>query len=178
MYRSILVLVLFSCAAGCTKYSQPEAALQNYADAVIEESCDEAFAHLSLNTRRALEVLQRIPRQREKPLPIEEYYCRPFIFENCKWKATTLESIQNDTAKVSMMCGTTQDSFLPGFSSPFLKYEPRLTDLVKEEGEWRVVLPYVIEVAEMQEREEQMREAERRRQQEYNRQRIPRQPAN
>ena len=84
------------------------------------------------------------------------------MFENCKEKKMTLTIETGDTAKVSMPCGHTQDSILPGFTSMFLKYEPRTSELVREGGEWRVELPMPIRIVEVREREEQMRDAARR----------------
>jgi hypothetical protein len=96
-------------------------------------------------------------------IPIEEYYCRRLIFQDCKWKEIKLEQQTANTAKVAMPCGHAQDSFLPGFSSPFLKYEPRITELTLEDGNWRVILPDLIELAARREREKQWEEDARRR---------------
>jgi len=92
-------------------------------------------------------------------VPIEHYYCYDLMFEDCKLGKMTLTFQRDPAAAVSMPCGRTQDGFLPGFPSPFLKYEPRVTELIYERGEWRVVLSYAITIAETREREERARAA-------------------
>ena len=91
-------------------------------------------------------------------MPLEEYYCSIFTFEDCKLNEMSVKAGDGATATVTMPCGRTQDSFLPGFPSMFLKYEPRDWELVREEGHWRMVLPFVIKIVEVREREDQLRE--------------------
>ncbi len=79
----------------------------------------------------------------------------------------SLKNADADIATVSMPCGRTQDSFLPGLSSIFLKYEPRDWDLVREEGRWRIVLPFVIKIVDVREREDEMLERILREREEY-----------
>jgi hypothetical protein len=93
------------------------------------------------------------------PVPIEQYYYDALAFENCRLKQMTLSDQRADAATVSMPCGRTQDSILPGLPSPFLRYEPRITESVREEGEWHVVEPLVIRIVEVRETEDRMRDA-------------------
>ena len=133
--------------------------MRAYVRAVRESRCDDALKVLSTRTRHAIDVLRVKPQHQWGPVPIEQYYCNKLAFENCKWEKMTLGDQRADTATVSMPCGRTQDSFLPGFSSPFLKYEPRITTLVREQGEWHVVDPFVIRFVEARETEDRMRDA-------------------
>jgi hypothetical protein len=126
---------------------------------VREHRCDAAKNLLSARTRHAVDVLAVRPQHPRDPVPIEHYYCYDLMFEDCKVNKMTLEVERDQTAAVSFPCGRRGDSFLPGFSSVFLKYEPRVTELVREEGEWRVELPFVIAVVEAREREERARDA-------------------
>lgn len=172
------VIAAVIVAAGCGKEkSAPEQAFAGYIDAVREHRCDAAKNFLSTRTRYALdwvtEQTGRVDEDRRaagRPhglpaAPIEHYYCYDLMFEHCKAGEMTLATEQGDTARVSMPCGRTQDSILPGFTSMFLKYQPRITDLVREEDEWRVVLPTLIRIVEVREQEDAAREAyERRRQ--------------
>lgn len=172
------VIAAVIVAAGCGKEkSAPEQAFAGYIDAVREHRCDAAKNFLSTRTRYALdwvtEQTGRVDEHRRaagRPhglpaAPIEHYYCYDLMFEHCKAGEMTLATEQGDTARVSMPCGRTQDSILPGFTSMFLKYQPRITDLVREEDEWRVVLPTLIRIVEVREQEDAAREAyERRRQ--------------
>src|SRR5687768_515876 len=153
MRRIFSLLTVIACMIACSNPSDPEKALQSYARAVTNRQCDEALRHLSARTRQAIEALTMEAQNRSSTVSREEYYCSRFTFEHCKWEETTLDEKQADTAKVSMSCGHTQDSILPGFSSIFLKYEPRVTDLVYEEGEWRVTIPHVIRKFEVEEKE-------------------------
>lgn len=168
--RSLLPIVAVIVLAGCREPSAPEQALAGYIDAVREHRCDTAMTFLSARSQHAIASLIERPQHPRMSIPIEHYYCYDLMFEYCKAGELTLAAEQGDTAKVSMPCGRTQDSILPGFSSMFLKYEPRVTELVREEGAWRVVLPTPIRIVELREREDQLREAalqdiERRRQQ-------------
>jgi hypothetical protein len=154
--------------AGCREKLGPERALASYIRSVREHRCDAAMSFLSARTRHAIESLIEQPQHPHAPVPIEHYYCYDLMFENCKDKKMTLTIESGDTAKVSMPCGRTQDSIFPGFTSMFLKYEPRTSELVREGGEWRVELPMPIRIVELREREQQardaaMREMERRR---------------
>lgn len=168
----VLLLLVVACGAACNTYSGPELALEAYARAVEENRCDEALKLVSERTRYAIDVLRVKPQHPQSPLLSENYYCNKLTFEHCKLGEMTLSASQADTATVSMPCGRTQDSFLPGFSSVFLKYEPRTTDLVREEGGWRVVVPMAIRIVDIREREEQLRDAELRRQEEFKRRRT------
>lgn len=158
--------------AGCRPAPEPAPAqaLAGYIDAVRGHRCDVAMTFLSARSRYAIAALIERPERPQLSIPIEHYYCYDLMFEHCKAKEMTVAAEQGDTAKVSMPCGRTQDSILPGFTSMFLKYEPRITDLVREEGAWRIVLPMPIRIVEIRERDEQLREEalrdhERRRQQ-------------
>lgn len=160
--RRSLALLAVIAVAGCRAKSGPEQALESYIRAVRAHRCDAAMSFLSARTRHAIESLIERPQHPQAPVPIEHYYCYDLMFENCKEKKMTLTSETGDTAKVSMPCGRTQDSILPGFTSMFLKYEPRISELVREGGKWRVELPMPIRIVEVREREEQMRDAARR----------------
>lgn len=163
------VLVVFAACRPAPEPA-PEQALAGYIDAVRGHRCDAAMTFLSARSRYAINSLTERPQSPQMPVPIEHYYCYDLMFEHCKVKDMTVAAEQGDTAKVSMPCGRTQDSILPGFTSMFLKYEPRITDLVREEGAWRIVLPMPIRIVDIREqedrrREEVLREQERRRQQ-------------
>ncbi len=167
-FRQIaLLLLVVAGGAACKTSSGPELALEAYAHAVQENRCDEALKLVSERTRYAIDVLRVKPQHPQSPLPVDHYYCNKLTFEDCKLGEMTLTASQAGTATVSMPCGRTQDSFLPGFPSVFLKYEPQTTDLVHEEGGWRVVVPMPIRVVEIREKEEQMRDAALRRQEEF-----------
>lgn len=147
---------------GCRDTPAPERALAGYIRSVREHRCDAAMNFLSARTRHAIQSLIERPQHPQAPVAIEHYYCYDLMFENCKEEKMTLMVESGDTARVSMPCGRTQDSILPGFTSMFLKYEPRVTELVREGGEWRVELPMPIRIVEVREREEQARDAARR----------------
>ncbi len=156
-----LTAALFLAAVllgSCNYRSEPEQAIHTYAGAVGDGRCDDALKFMSVRTRHAIEVLRVKPQHPQNPLPIEQYYCNKLTFEDCKLGKMTVIDQQADTAKVSMPCGRTQDGILPGFSSPFLKYEPRTTELVREDGEWHIVEPFVVRMIEIREKEDQMRE--------------------
>jgi hypothetical protein len=161
-----LAVTVFTSACGVR--SEPEKALYAYAEAVRSRRCGEAMGFLSERTRYALDFLRVKPQHPQSQIPLEEYYCSKFAFEDCKLSDMNLTSAEANSATVSMPCGRTQDGILPGFPSMFLKYEPRETGLVKEDNDWRVVLPHVIRIVEIREREdkirdEALREQERRR---------------
>ena len=160
--RSRAVLAAAILLTGCRDTSAPERALAGYVHSVREHRCDEAMKFLSARTRRAIQSLLERPQHPQAPIAIEHYYCYDLMFENCKEKKTTLTVESGDAAKVSMPCGRTQDSILPGFTGMFLKYEPRITELVREGGEWRVELPLPIRIVEIREREERVRAAAKR----------------
>jgi hypothetical protein len=170
-YRAPVIALMFVALAGCRAQSGPEKAMYSYVRAVNEGRCDDAFNLLSERTRHALDVLRTRPLRPQEPVPIENYFCRPLMFEDCKWKQMTLSFQQGDTASVSMRCGSTQDSFLPGFSSVFLKYEPRLTELVREGDEWRRVDPVLIRILKIFETEDRAIEAEMRERARFQRER-------
>lgn len=159
LHRLSVLLLAAVCAGACSFPSEPERALEAYVYAVNEGRCDDALELLSTRSRHGLDVLRVKPQHPQNPLPIEEYYCRKLIFEDCKWGEMQLDESYGNAAKVSMPCGKTQDSFLPGFSSIFLKYEPRVTELMLEDGRWRVVVPRVIRIAEIREKEDRMLES-------------------
>lgn len=169
LHHTIVLLVAVALAAACQFRSEPELALDAYVYAVNEGRCDNARELLSTRSRYGLDVLRVKPQHRQSPLPVEEYFCTKLYFEDCKWGKMKLDEQTGDTARVSMPCGRTQDSIFPGFSSPFLKYEPRVTELVREDGEWHIVLPTVIRIVEIRDREDQMREDALRRQEEMRR---------
>ena len=150
--RSLALLVAVIIVAGCREKSGPEQAFASYIRSVREHRCDAAMGFLSARTRHAIESLIERPQDPHSPVPIEHYYCYDLMFENCKEKKMTLTHESGDTAKVSMPCGRTQDSILPGFTSMFLKYEPRTSELVREGGQWRVELPLPIRIVELRER--------------------------
>lgn len=170
-FRNIFVILLAVFFSACTHRTEPEAVLERYVYAVNEGRCEDAFVLLSKNSRDGLEMLRVRPQHPQSPLAIEQYYCQPLIFEDCKWGKMQLDSQAGDEAKVSMPCGHNRDSFLPGFSSPFLRYEPRVTDLVREDGAWRIVVPSVIRIVEIREREERVMEEVKRRNEEIRRKR-------
>jgi hypothetical protein len=167
-----LLLVCYAVSCG-HRSSDPERALENYVHAVNDGRCADARKLLSSRTIRALDYLHVKPQHPQNPLPVEQYYCNDLIFEDCKWNKMELTQKYADKATVSMPCGRTQDSFLPGFSSPFLKYEPRENELVREDGEWRIVLPFVIRMIEVREKEDQLREEALRQQRLRQRSRDP-----
>lgn len=157
MTAAALLTAVF--AGACGRVSEPEKSLYDYATAVQSRRCGEAVEFLSMRTRHALEYLKAKPQDPQSPVPIEEYYCSKFAFEDCKIDKTALISSGPERAKVTMPCGRTQDGILPGFPSVFLKYEPREMDLVREGDEWHVELPFVIRIVEIREKEDQLREA-------------------
>ena len=152
--------------SACERRAEPERALSDFAAAVNERRCSDAIDFLSARTRYSLDRLREKPQRDHNPVPLEEYYCSKFTFEDCKLGEMSLKNVDAEIATVSMPCGRTQDSFLPGFPSMFLKYEPRDWDLVREDGRWRIVLPLVIKIVEVREREDQLREQALRDQQE------------
>lgn len=156
--RITCLLLVISWAASCTTSTPPEKALKSYIQAVSEGRCAEALNLVSARTRYSLESLRLKPQRQWEPIGIETYYCNPIAFENCKSDNTSLIVPQPDAAKVSMPCGRSQDGFLPGFSSIFLKYEPRITEMTYEEGSWRVVEPMVIRIVELRDSEEKIRD--------------------
>lgn len=155
----IVASLLVAWSGACSSGSDPERALEAYVRAVSENRCEDARKLLSERTNYALDSLRVKPQHPQNPLGIEEYYCNRLIFEDCKSGKMTLSDQSTDTATVSMPCGRTQDSILPGFSSPFLKYEPRATEMVREKGEWHVVAPMVIRIVEIRESEDRRRDA-------------------
>src|SRR5688572_2523864 len=159
LHRMSALLLVAVFAGACSFPSEPEQALEAYVYAVNEGRCDDALELLSARSRRGLHILRVKPQHPQNPLPLEEYYCRKLIFEDCKWGEMQLDEAYGNVAKVSMPCGKTQDSFLPGFPSIFLKYEPRVTELMLEDGKWRVVVPTVIRIAELREKEDKMLES-------------------
>ena len=156
--RTLLIFVIVA-ATGCRSKSAPEQAMADYAAAVREHRCDAAMNLLSLRTRHAIESLIVRPQSSHTQVPIEHYYCYDLAFEDCKLDKITLGSQTDQAAAVSMPCGRTQDGFIPGLPSPFLKYEPRVTELVREQGEWHVELPFPIAIVETRERAERERDA-------------------
>ncbi|MEO7658455.1 MAG: hypothetical protein ABIV48_02475, partial [Pyrinomonadaceae bacterium] len=118
----------------------------------------EALTFLSARTVYSIESLRAKPQRKREPVAVEQYYCDKLAFEDCRLNKISLAEENGDFAKVSVPCGRTQDSFLPGFSSPFLKYEPRETELIREEGRWFIIDPLVIKIVEMREKEERMRD--------------------
>lgn len=132
--------------------------VNDFAGAVNERRCSDALEFLSERTRYSLDRLREKPQRPQEPVRLEEYYCSEFTFEDCKLGEMSLKNMDEKIATVSMPCGRTQDSILPGFSSMFLKYEPRDWELVLENGRWRVTLPFVIKVVDLREREDEMRE--------------------
>ena len=174
---SFPLLIVVLIASGCSSVSEPESALQTYVEAVQEGRCQEARNLLSQKTRYALDYLHEKPQQRQNALPVEEYYCGRFAFEHCQYWKTMLTAGGSNVALVSMPCGRSQDSIFPGFSSPFLKYEPRKVELVNEDGAWRIVEPTPIRIVEVREREDQLREEAIRRQDERRRQIREKAPA-
>ena len=158
--KSLIILIVLAAAvlSACERRTEPETALSDFAAAVNERRCSDAIEFLSARTRYSLDSLREKPQRPHEPIPLEEYYCSQFTFEDCKLGEMSLKKADAEIATVSMPCGRTQDSFLPGFSSMFLKYEPRDWDLVREDDRWRIVLPFVIKVVELREREDEMRE--------------------
>lgn len=157
--RLLAGLAVVILMTACRNPSPPERALEGYIRSVRNQRCDDAMNFLSADTRRAIKSLIERPQHPQTPLPIEHYYCYDLMFENCKEGKLTLAMQGEDAVEVSMPCGRTQDGLLPGFSSMFLKYEPRVTRLVREGGEWRVELPVPIRIVEVREREERARDA-------------------
>lgn len=157
-HRIIIIVLASALLAACERPSEPERALSEFAAAVGDRRCDDALEFLSARSRYSLERLRQKPQHPHNPVPLEEYYCSKFAFEDCKLGEMSLKNIDGETATVSMPCGRTQDSFLPGFSSVFLNYEPRDWNLAREDDRWRVVLPFVIKIVDVREREDQARE--------------------
>lgn len=157
MKRSWLAIVIL--IAGCRDASVPEMTLAGYIRSVREHRCDAAMNFLSARTRHAIESLMERPHDPHAAVPIEHYYCYDLMFENCMDGKMSLTVESGGSAEVSMPCGRTQDSILPGFTSMFLKYEPRVTRLVQENGEWRVELPMPIRIVELRERQDRARDA-------------------
>ena len=154
--RLSIVILIGLMLVGCQKYSEPETALRSYAFAVQERRCSDSLELLSARTRYALDALREKPQHADRPRPLEEYYCNKLTFDECKVDELAVPRAEGDSATVTMSCGRTQDSFLPGFPSMFLKYEPREFELVREDGRWLVVLPFVIKVVEVREREDEL----------------------
>jgi hypothetical protein len=155
----VIILVLVACLlSACEQRSEPERALDEFAAAVNDRRCSDAIGFVSARTRYSLDRLREKPQHPESPIALEEYYCSKFTFEDCKLGEMSLKNRSGAAATVSMPCGRTQDSFLPGFPSMFLKYEPRDWELLNEEGVWRVVIPSTIRIIELREREDQLRE--------------------
>lgn len=142
----------------CSSSSEPERVAEAYVKAILDGRCAEARQLLSARTNYALEYIHAHPKRQERPLPIEEYYCGDFAFEDCKLSEMELATLDGDKATVTISCGKTQDSFLPGWPSIFLKYEPRPIELIQEDSSWKVVEPYVIRMVEVREREDELRE--------------------
>jgi hypothetical protein len=166
--RIIIIVLAAALVSACERLApEPERALNDFAAAVNERRCSDAIEFLSARTRYSLEKIREKPDREHNPIPLEEYYCSKFTFEDCKLREMSLREADAESATVSMPCGRTQDSFLPGFPSMFLKYEPRDWNLVREDGRWRIVLPFVIKIVEVREREDQMREKALREQEEY-----------
>ena len=157
--RSLAALAVVILLTSCRDASVPERVLAGYIRSVREHRCDAAMNFLSARTRHAIESLVERPQHPHAPVPIEHYYCYDLMFEKCKDGKMTLTIESGDIAEVSMPCGRTQESILPGFTSMFLKYEPRVTRLVRESGEWRVELPIPIRIVELRERGERARDA-------------------
>jgi hypothetical protein len=156
------IWILFALALACTSCkedAEPLALLRSHVELVREGRCAEARKQLSARTEQALTYLERKPERGHSTVPINEYFCNKFTFEYCRTSEMSLTRMAGDDATVSMPCGRTQDSIFPGFSSIFLKYEPRETHLVREAGEWRVVVPHAIRKFEIREKEDQMVEA-------------------
>ena len=160
--RSLALLAVVVLLTGCRDTSAPEQALAGYIRSVREHRCVAAMNFLSARTRRAIKSLTERPQHPQAPVPIEHYYCYDLMFDKCKEEEMTLTFETGDAAEVSMPCGRTQDSIFPGFTSIFLKYEPRVTKLVREGTEWRVELPIPIRIVELREREERARDTAKR----------------
>ena len=156
--RIIITVLAAALVSACGQRTEPERAVTDFAAAVNERRCGDAIEFLSERTRYSLDRLREKPQRPHSSVPLEEYYCSKFTFEDCKLSEMSLKNMDADIATVSMPCGRTQDSFLPGFPSMFLKYEPRDWDLVREEGRWQIVLPFVIKIVEVREKEDQLRE--------------------
>ena len=164
----IIILVLTAVLlSACERPTEPERALNDFAAAVNERRCSDAIEFLSARTRYSLDRLREKPQHPQAPVPLEEYYCSKVTFEDCKMDEMVLKNVDTEVATVSMPCGRTQDSFLPGFSSMFLKYEPREWQMLREDDRWRIVLPFVIRIVEVREREDQLREQVLRDQEEH-----------
>lgn len=159
MHRSRALLISLALVIGCGERSAPERAMEGYIRAVREHRCEAAVSFLSARTRHAVESLIEQPQHPGAPVPIEHYYCYDLMFENCKVDKMTLTVESGDNAKVSIPCGRPQDGIFPGFTSIFLKYEPRVTELVREDGQWRVELPVPIRIVELREEQERARQA-------------------
>jgi hypothetical protein len=150
--RIIIIVLAATLLSACERLSELEIAVNDFAVAVNERRCSDAIEFLSARTRYSLDRLREKPDRDHNPIPLEEYYCSQFTFEDCKLREMSLTKTEGESATVSMPCGRTQDSFLPGFSSMFLKYEPRDWSLVREDGRWRVALPFVLKIVEVRER--------------------------
>ena len=155
--RGSSLFILAVLSLGCNSISAPEQAVRTYVGDVRGGRCAAARQLLSAETDQALEYLKVKPQHPDRPLPVEEYYCGRFAFEDCKYKKTELVRSDGMRATVSMPCGRSQDSILPGFSSPFLKYEPREIDLVYENEAWRIIEPTPIRVVALLKREDAWR---------------------
>jgi len=163
----IIIALAVVTVTSCARRTEPETALSEIAAAVNERRCGDAVEFLSERTRYSLDKLRETPQRPHESIPLEEYYCSKFTFEDCKLREMSLKNSETASATVTMPCGRTQDSFLPGFPSMFLKYEPRDWDLVREDGRWRIVLPTVIRIVDVRERENEMRERALRQREEY-----------
>ncbi len=168
----VILLLGIALMGACSSRSGPESAVEAYAQAVSENRCVDALAMLSNRTKYAVEALRLKPQHPHTPIPLEEYYCNKLIFEDCKLGKMAVKDMTVAAAVVSMPCGRTQDSFLPGFASPFLKYEPRDTELVREDGEWRLVMTYVIKIVDVREKVDSMRAAPLQREEQLRRERV------
>ena len=166
-HSRMFVCLVIAGVLACRSRSAPEKAMIGYVDSVRGHQCETAMKFLSAPSRHAIDVLTVQPQDPHAAVPIEHYFCYDLMFEDCKLDKLTLKVQDDRTAVVSMPCGRTQDSFLPGFPSMFLKYEPRDTNLVREGDEWHVELPYAIAIVAAREREElaiaEMRERQRQR---------------
>lgn len=174
--RPITIALILTLAVACSRHSGPEKALEDYVAAIREGRCADARKLISYRSEQALRYLEENPQHPQNPLPITEYYCGQFAFEDCKPSKIELTSLTGEAAIVTMPCGRSQDSILPGFSSPFLKYEPRNTSLVLESGQWRVEEPHAIRIFEIKTREDEFRRQALEREEQRRRQYVKKKP--